>query len=186
MPALLLVVLTLAASVSPQLPTPEAWVQADLATVRLDPDTFIGLPTPLRRELKRRGCTVPQTFTGRALQGVISGRFRSEKDVDWAVLCSRNRRSSILVFWGGSIDHVEELAPEPDASYLQQTGHGAIGFSRWIGVAGPSYIRRQHEKFGGHTPPPLDHDGIEDAFVEKASVVLYWHEGQWLKLTGAD
>jgi hypothetical protein len=171
---------------SPPLPTPEAWVQADLATVRLDPERFPSLPSRLRRELKRRGCTVPQTFTGGPPHGVLSGRFRSAKDVDWAVLCSRNRSSSILVFWGGSIDAVQELSPEPDAQYLQVIGPGAIGFSRSIGVAAPSSIRRQHQRFGGPTPPPRDHDGIEDVFVEKGSVVLYWHEGRWLKLTGSD
>lgn len=35
-------------------------------------------------------------------------------------------------------------------------------------------------------PPPPDHDGIKDIFVEKASVVLYWHGGRWVKLQGAD
>jgi hypothetical protein len=29
-------------------------------------------------------------------------------------------------------------------------------------------------------------DGIEDAFMEKASVVWYWHEGKWLQLAGAN
>ena len=38
----------------------------------------------------------------------------------------------------------------------------------------------------GPEPPPIDHQGINYAFIEKASVVLYWYEGQWLCLQGAD
>jgi hypothetical protein len=30
------------------------------------------------------------------------------------------------------------------------------------------------------------HDGLEDAFAEKASVVSYLEAGRWLALTGAD
>jgi len=32
----------------------------------------------------------------------------------------------------------------------------------------------------------LDHDGINDTFVEHASVVWYWYGRRWLQLTGAD
>ena len=43
-----------------------------------------------------------------------------------------------------------------------------------------------HELYGGPKPPPLDHDGINDMFVGKASVVWYRYQGRWLQLTGAD
>jgi hypothetical protein len=90
------------------------------------------------------------------------------------------------VFWDGSPSAAEELASTPDANYLQATGVGSIGFSRAIDVATPAFIRRMHEAFGGPSLPRLDHDGINDAFIEKASIVLYWHEGRWLRLTGMD
>jgi hypothetical protein len=38
----------------------------------------------------------------------------------------------------------------------------------------------------GPKPPPIDHLGIDDAFLEKASVVHYYYQGKWLQLTGAD
>ena len=31
-----------------------------------------------------------------------------------------------------------------------------------------------------------DHDGIDDAFLEKASVTWYWDNGRWMQLQGAD
>jgi hypothetical protein len=179
-------VLMLAVSVPCQGTANEPWTQADLSTIRLDPERFTDLPRRLRRELTRRGCTIPQTFTAGAPHNVISGRFRNADQVDWAVLCSRRRTSSILVFWAGSPHAAEELSLRSDASYLQWTGPAGIGYSRAIGVASPAFIRRMHAAFGGPEPPRLDHDGIDDAFIEKASIVLYWHRGKWLRLTGMD
>jgi hypothetical protein len=33
-------------------------------------------------------------------------------------------------------------------------------------------------------PPPIDHDCIDDAFLEKASITWYWHDGDWVQLQG--
>jgi hypothetical protein len=38
----------------------------------------------------------------------------------------------------------------------------------------------------GPKPPPINQQGIEDSFVEKGSVIFYYYEGTWLRLTGAD
>jgi len=35
-------------------------------------------------------------------------------------------------------------------------------------------------------PPPIDHQGISDAMVGKASEVLYFYRGKWLRLSGDD
>ncbi len=95
--------------------------------------------------------------------------------------------SAILVFRGGTTDAVSELGERPDADFLQAvTAGGAVGFSRAIGIADPTYIQERHRRYGGPTPPRLDHDGINDIFVEKASVVWYWSGGTWLQLQGAD
>jgi hypothetical protein len=61
-----------------------------------------------------------------------------------------------------------------------------IGYSRAISPVGREFIMRHHQGYGGVKPPPIDHQGIDDAFVGKASVVLYFYRGKWLELTGAD
>jgi len=95
--------------------------------------------------------------------------------------------SSILVFRGGSPAAVAELAREPDLTYLQVVDVGdVVGYSRALGVADAKYIREHHRQYGGPKPPRLDHDGINDIFIEKGSVVWYWSNGRWLQLTGAD
>ena len=61
-----------------------------------------------------------------------------------------------------------------------------VGYSRAVDVATPADIEGHYARWGGPKPPPLDHDGIEDVFVEKGSRVWYWYGGHWLKLTGSD
>lgn len=165
---------------------PVDWTRADLSTVRLEPAEIGNLSAAVLAELSRRDCTVPQAFGANATTNVVSGRFTSSDKVDIAVLCSRERSSVILVFRGGEVDSVDELASSPDRDYLQVVMPGEIGFSRQIGVATPAAIRTYAEAFSGEVPPGLDHEGIDDAFAGKASTIWYWHEDRWLRLQGSD
>lgn len=161
------------------------WEKADLETKRLAPAMFSRLPAGIRRDLEKRGCTIPQAFTANRPGSVISGRFTSTVKTDWAVLCSVDRASSILVFRGGSVSSVAELANFPDSTFLQVVGpNDAIGYSRAIVVATAGYIREHNRS--NLTLPRLGHDGINDLFVEKGSSIWYWDGGRWLELNGAD
>jgi hypothetical protein len=163
------------------------WDRAEREIRRLSPSAFPDLPMAIRADLARRGCLIPQPFSARRPENVIRGRFTSASQRDWAVLCSIAGTSSILVFRAGSVTDVAELQPFPDRTFLQVIGDNfAVGYSRAIGVADARFIREHHRQYGGPEPPPLDHDGIDDIFVEKGSSVWYWYRGQWLKLQGAD
>ena len=165
----------------------DEWASADTATLRLPPTAFSRLPGNVVRYLQRRGCTIPQTYLNREPHNVISGEFAKRGQTDWAVLCSRNGVSSILVFWGGSARSVAEVARAPDRNFLQVvSGGGRIGFSRSIMPVGRDYILTHYREYGGPKPPRIDHQGIDDAYLEKASVVLYYYRGRWLELQGAD
>ena len=162
----------------------DPWTEADRATVRLAPEEFTEVPRSLQRELRRRGCSIPQPYTNGGRQNVISGEFTRIGQIDWAVLCSRERQSSILVFRAGDPQQAEELAPRADANFLQRTDAIHIGFSRALAVASTDYIR-QHARSGDETRV-ITHAGINDIFVDKASVVWYWDQRQWLQLSGAN
>lgn len=179
----ILLAITLAVTTSAQ----DKWDVADRETVRLPPSAFTDLPSQIVKYLEGQGCTIPQSFVTRNPHNVIKGEFAKRGQTDWAVLCSRNRESSIIVFWGGSVKHRSELTKERDYDYLQvTTGDGGIGFSRVIGVVGSRYIEDRYKWYGGPKPPPITHQGINDIFAEKASVVLYFHKGKWFELQGAD
>jgi hypothetical protein len=183
------ILVSAAAVLGSQLPPPAAWTRADAEILRLSPSRIPGLPTPIKVELDRRGCLIPQPFTAKTgqPQNAIQGRFTSPTSTDWAVLCSRERRSAILVFRAGNVARIDELAAEADAGSLQVTGPGpdTIGYSRGIGVASPRYIR-DHNPAPNPPLPVLDHDGIDDAFIEKGSVVWYWSGNRWLQLAGSN
>lgn len=153
--------------------------------VRLSPRAFRALPRPIVRDLLARGCTVPQSFAMLKPHNVIRGRFYHRRQRDWAVLCSRAGISAILVYWGGSVVDVAEIASVPDEDYLQDIGGGHLGLSRLLERVGREYIL-DHDWDGQAEQLPLDHEGINDYFLEKASVVHYYHEGAWLQLGGAD
>ena len=169
------------------LPQEPDFTRADADTVRLAPAAFPDLPVPIRADLDRRGCMVPQTFRRRdTRQNVIRGRFLSPGPTDVAVLCSKSRRSAILVYRDGVAPAAVELADLPDATFLQVVdGAGNVGFSRLVTVATADHVR-EHAARGGRPPSAVDHDGVEDAFLEKGSSIWYWSGGKWSQLPGAD
>lgn len=165
----------------------DPWEQADLRTRRLFPSAFRQLPPPIRADLEHRRCTIPQLWDVSDPGNVVHGHFRTARGTDWAVLCSVNRASTLLVYWDGQVDSVDQLAPAPDKSYLQGVAEGRVGFSRAISPVDASFVREHYRRYGDAQPPPvIDHDGISDAFVEKASIVWYWYQGKWLNLPAAD
>ena len=92
----------------------------------------------------------------------------------WAALCSRNRSSAIIVVdENGRVR--AELASAPDWGHLQGIGGGKIGYSRGLAPVGADFILARYQAYGGPKPPPIDHQGINDAFLEKASNVHYFH-----------
>lgn len=182
--ALLCGVLMQTAGLDAQL-TPADWLRADAATVRLMPSAFSKLPSSIRMAMERRGCTVPQPVGSDRPRNVISGHFIHAMQTDWAVLCSRARRSSILVFSGKDFSTVDELAEAADAEYLQTVPGGRIGFSRALLVATPTIVKRIRVE-DGPKPRIIDHDGIVDAFEGKGSMVWYRSGEKWIVLPGSD
>jgi hypothetical protein len=178
----------LAASAQPSLPPKlqHAFDDAERRLPRLPPSAFPELPANVAAELTRRGCTIPQTTYTNKPHNVIRGEFARAGQRDWAVLCSVKGTSSILVFWNGAAKNPAALAPLEDRGFLQMTTADEAGYSRAIDAVGKDFIMRHYEAYGGVKPPPVTHQGINDAFVEKASVVWYFHDGRWLRLTGAD
>ena len=163
-----------------------AFAQVPAKLVRLPPSAFPGLPANLVAELQHRGCRVPQTDYTSKPHNVIRGEFAKPGQTDWAVLCSVGGTSRILVFWNGSEKNPAAIAPLQDSIFLQGAGNGKLYFSRSISAVGKDFIMRHYRGYGGPKPPPLHHQGIDDAFLEKASVTWYHYGGRWLKLTGAD
>jgi len=150
----------------------------------LAPAAFSGLSDGVRAALIQKGCMIPQPSNATGPENVISGHFRDASATDWAVLCSQNGSSSVMVFWGGAADKVDVIATQKDTDYVQAPKQGAVyQYWRRISTATPERIRKpkQNRKL-----EPFEHDGIDDAFVENGSVIHYWRSGQWNELQGGE
>ena len=80
----------------------EAWVEkTEKEMRRLSPDDFPRLPSEIRRDLIDRGCSIPQVSDDPQPHNVVSGRFQERDRLDWAVLCSTDRTSRILIYPDG-------------------------------------------------------------------------------------
>jgi hypothetical protein len=163
------------------------WDQADANVLRLSPDNFAALPDTVRAELKRRQCTVPQTYGDTARHNVVTGAFTSKGAVEWAVLCSVERVSQILIVSAVTGVVVDSLHMVPDKNWLQTIGGGKIGFSRILGVLPMSAIKgRTTDNAEKAIPQPIDHDAIDEGFLEKASSAYYRARGVWYSIMTSD
>jgi len=133
-------------------------VQPRHEPLRLPPAAFRELPKSLVRELEKLGCTIPQASGVTEPHNVIKGEFAETGKTDWAVLCSKDRASTVLVFWNGKKRNPGQIAWRQDGDM----------FTRRIRVVGREHIEK---------PPPIDHEGIGDA-----SVIHYYLRGKWLEL----
>jgi hypothetical protein len=163
-----------------------AFKTAERQILRLSPSTFPKLPKEVLADLKRRGCLIPQVPPAKQPHNVIRGEFAKPGQTDWAILCSIGCISSILVYWNGSAANPAQIAEREDFGFLQNSGADGIVYSRAIAPVDRTYIVQHYRAYGGTKSPPVDHKGIDDAFVEKGSVVFYFCQGKWLQLTGAD
>ncbi len=159
--------------------------RADRQTVRLKPTDFVGVPKTIISTLKELRCRIPQPWDTRKPHNLIRGQFMEVGRTQWAALCSRNRSSAIIVInENGQIR--SELESVPDRLFLQGIGEGKVGYSRGLSPVGADFILSCYQAYGGQKPPPINHQGIDDAFRGKYSTVHYFHEGEWLRLKGAD
>jgi hypothetical protein len=150
----------------------------------LPPESFPALPAPIRGDLEKRRCLIPQTYEARSPENVIHGAFHEKGSSDWAVLCSQNGRSMLLVFWDSSAGKPAELAAQLDtetADPHNQTSE--LGYARGIDAASPASIT---EILANKPNGPFDHDGIKDAHIEKSSVIHYFKSGTWMTLAGTE
>ncbi len=165
----------------------DQWEKAENKIVRLPPSAFTELPQNLKTHLEKKGCMVPQVTGSTTPKNIVHGNFRNPNQMDWALLCHKDGDTSLIVYWQGDPNKEEIVAHSKDRDYLQSVDDELIWYSHALGIVGEDYIRRHYEAFGGYKPPEvIDHHGINDIWLDKASVVHYWDHGKWLELTGAD
>lgn len=163
------------------------WKQAEKEIIKLSLSKFPELPNDIRLLAVKKGCQIPQSFALSKPHNVIQGSFASKGGKDWALLCSKNGKSSIFIIFGEKQTCSNEIAIHEDHNFLQKMDEkNKLRYSRVLSIASVENILKHQKAYGGPLPYSMDHQGIDDAFIEKASTIYYCENGKWLSLTGSD
>ena len=160
-------VLAAAASAQPTLKE----IQKEWPDLRyLEPKQVRELPALIKADLEKRGCKIPNFTKWDARHNVIQGQFLKPGQRDWAVLCRHQNKSSILIYPGSATADVQTVRSEDHDPY--RVIHTITAF-----VLQKRAIRDKLTE----SQPRFDHDGIEDGPIQKAVIVLYYRDGEWIE-----
>jgi len=135
----------------------------------LEPKQVRELPALIKADLEKRGCKIPTFTRWDARHNVIQGQFLKPGQRDWAVLCRHQDKSSILIYPGSATADVQTVRSE--AHDPHRIMHTITAF-----VLQKRAVRDKLTE----SLPPFDHDGIEDGPIQKAALVLYYRDGEWV------
>lgn len=142
---------------------------------------FPELPEPVRTELERRNCLIPQTYEAHRPENVIHASLERPGSSDWAALCAVEGRVSLLVFFSEPGEVVELAAAEEMDRLEVQASTGVLGFAWGIDAASPEQV---HEAQAGLRPRParLTHDALADEWIDRRTVFLYFGGEKWTEV----
>ncbi|MBV8115923.1 MAG: hypothetical protein JO300_14360 [Silvibacterium sp.] len=146
----------------------------------LPPASFPALPPAVTEQLEQRKCMVPQTYEARAPENVIHAALERRGSSDWAVLCSVNAATTLYVFFQSQPGSPIALRKQRDSEWIGSEVLGAYGSAWGISRRSPSQIRQARGSAASRVD--ADHDGIEDAFIERSSTTHYFQDGSWITL----
>jgi hypothetical protein len=134
------------------------------------------MPKNISDYLESIGCEIPiPSFAqNQNSANAFQISFLNERQNDWAVLCSRNDYSSILIFWRSSTKKIFEFAKYRDKDFVDGTG-----YFRSIGKD----IISKNEKsrnVNGDIIFELKGWGIDEDLPNRKAVVYHFHESQIL------
>jgi hypothetical protein len=137
---------------------------------KLAPDSFDLMPAVVRSTLRERGCLIPQ-FDENGKHNAIEGAFTAKGTSEWAVICALPTSTQALILNAGTGSVVDSLA---------------VAIDRAIEKLSPAGIAEANHDEGSPIPGPIDHDAIDVAILEKASVAYYRAGGKWYQVMTSD
>lgn len=139
------------------------------------------MPRQVISYLETKNCTIPQSYRVKNNHNAFEGEFFRKGQFDWAVLCSRNEISSILLFPNGSTDEVQEIAQMPDIDFVQPIdGKGTLGFIRLISKPNAQLLSQRYNN--PSEPIVFEHNGLDTVTVQKKILVYYFINDMFIVL----
>lgn len=194
LPGCLVAVLTLIAAAQTVVPQSSEQIETGYLTgqdghqiayrIRLLPlASFPAVPQGIRTELEARSCMVPQTYEAHAPENVLHGAFERQGANDWAVLCSTNGSTSLLVFFADRQNAPFTLASGKNSQWIAVAPTGQVlGFAWGIDAVGPAEMALDTHA----APETFDHDGVRGEFIAASPTLHYFQKGEWTSFSPSD
>lgn len=96
-----------------------------------------------------------------------------------------NGSTTLYVFFQSKPSAPIALRRQRDTEWLGSEVVGAYGSAWGIARRGPSQMR-VGKGVGAVARGGFDHDGVDDAFVEKSSTTHYFEDGNWIVLDNSN
>jgi hypothetical protein len=146
--------------------------------------SFPALPAEVAAQLEQRKCMIPQTYEARSPENVVHASLERKGSSDWAVLCSVNGATTLYVFFQSLPGAPVALRHQRNTEWLGSEVLGAYGSAWGIARRTPSQMRQARGFGPGRVE--VEHDGIEDAFIERSSTTHYFQDGSWITLENSN
>ncbi|MBV8438584.1 MAG: hypothetical protein JOY95_13850 [Silvibacterium sp.] len=91
-----------------------------------------------------------------------------------------NAATTLYVFFQSQPGSPIALRKQRDSEWIGSEVLGAYGSAWGISRRSPSQIRQARGSAASRVD--ADHDGIEDAFIERSSTTHYFQDGSWITL----
>jgi hypothetical protein len=128
------------------------------------------LPTDVQAKVQRLGCQIPED------QSIARGHFERADATNWAVLCSKEGTTVLVVFAdGGPLGST--------AIHRTFNGDGQRLTVRHVSAVDRRFILK-HCSSARQKVAIIDHQGILDGF--NRSVVHYYFQGRWIAFPVTD
>jgi hypothetical protein len=154
----------------------------------LKPADFPELPVLIQQKLNQLGCVIPQSSDDTTPHNVVSGHFARPGQVDWAVICSKKGKSTVMVFWG----RPNACAARPWGPYKDKginvsldSNSGKKGLFLRLKVRSPESARAVLEHLRQKNAN-LTHESLEYFHPGTGVRVEYCSSGRWRELWHAD
>jgi hypothetical protein len=143
-----------------------------------EPKQFKAVPRSVRKQLTEMGCRIPQSYSEKGLNNLLTGEFERKGRQDWAALCAFKGYMRLVVIWGG----VSRCSARPwKKEEIKNVWHHVPNegpFDTYLRKAPADRVQNLEPADGKPLNFSVKHDGLEFG-GEESSVVVYCHEGKW-------
>lgn len=151
------------------------------------------VPAWVMERITNEKCENRPAMLGDSRTTLIFGNFDQDKTTDWAAMCYRRHKLSVVVLWEDTQKGDRCSSKVMEMPLADEGVHPPADMAPadviWIETVSGEQIQSIPRNYDVRSPPPptFDHDGIEIGSRDKGvSSFYYCHDRRWIMLEGGD